>query len=120
LSEAFIAGNFTLRILLSDGQNVFWVHSMMLISGPGSEQVGEEIAGILGVEAAVVEHRVFPDGENYIRLTAEVGGRDVVLVQSTAPPQDRRLVQLLLTLDAIREGEPKSVAVVSPYMAYAR
>jgi ribose-phosphate pyrophosphokinase len=79
-----------------------------------------EIAGILGVEAAVVEHRVFPDGKNYMRLTAEVVGRDVVLVQSTAPPQDRRLVQLLLTLDAIREGEPKSVAVVSPYLAYAR
>jgi ribose-phosphate pyrophosphokinase len=92
----------------------------MLISGPGSEQVGREIAGILGVEAMVVDHRVFPDGENYIRLTAEVGGLDVVLVQPTAPPQDRRLIQLLLTLDAIREGEPRSVAVVSPYMAYAR
>ena len=81
---------------------------MMLIPGPGSEQVGGEIAEILGAEAAVVEHRVFPDGENYIRLTAEVGGRDVVLVHSTAPPQDRRLVQLLLTLDAIREGGPRA------------
>jgi ribose-phosphate pyrophosphokinase len=59
---------------------------LMLISGPGSEQVGQEIAGILGNEAAVVEHHVFPDGENYIRLTTEVRGRDVVLVVSTAPP----------------------------------
>ncbi|NIU83326.1 MAG: ribose-phosphate pyrophosphokinase-like domain-containing protein, partial [Candidatus Thorarchaeota archaeon] len=49
-------------------------------------------------------HRTFPDGENYIRITGEVSGRDVAIVHSTAPPQDSRLVQLLLLIDAAREG----------------
>jgi ribose-phosphate pyrophosphokinase len=93
---------------------------LILFSGPGSEQIGSEIAEILGIGASVVEHRIFPDGESYVRLTTEVKGRDVVLVHSTAPPQDRRLVQILLMLDTLREREPNSIVVVSPYMAYAR
>lgn len=93
---------------------------MLLFSGPGSEEPGREIADLLGVEASTVEHRFFPDGESYIRLPAEVDGHDVVLIHSTAPPQDTRTVQLLLTLDAIREGGAKGIIVVTPYLAYAR
>lgn len=93
---------------------------MLLVSGLGSEKIEGEIADQRGVEVSAVEHRVFPDGENYIRLTTEVRGHDVVLIHSTAPPQDTRLIQLMLTLDAIREGGASSVAVVAPYLAYAR
>jgi ribose-phosphate pyrophosphokinase len=93
---------------------------MLLVSGPGSEEPGREIADLLCVEASTVEHRFFPDGESYIRLTTEVRGRDVVMVHSTAPPQNTRMVQLLLTLDAIREGGASDIIVVTPYLAYAR
>ena len=62
---------------------------MLLVSGPGSEEPGREIADLLGIEASTVEHRFFPDGESYIRLTTEVRGRDVVMVHSTAPPKTR-------------------------------
>lgn len=93
---------------------------MMIICGPGFERMGVEIAGILGVEASTVEHRFFPDGESHLRLTRGVEGLDVALVHSTAPPQDTRLVQLLLLIDAIREGGADSVTLVAPYIAYAR
>lgn len=92
---------------------------MVLVCGPGSERMGEEIAGILGVEPVAVEHRTFPDGESHLRVAGDVMGRDVVLVHSTTPPQDVRLVQLLFTLDVLREGA-ESITVVAPYMAYAR
>ncbi len=92
----------------------------MIICGPGSEQIGMEIAGILGMESSIVKHKFFPDGETHLRLTREVDGVDVVLVHSTSPPQDRHLVQLLLLVDAIREGGAESITLVAPYMAYAR
>jgi len=82
--------------------------------------MGRDVAERLGLESSTVEHRKFPDGESYIRLPAAVDGRDVVLIHSTAPPQDTRMVQLLLTLDAIREGGAKGIIVVTPYLAYAR
>jgi len=93
---------------------------MVVICGPGSEEIGSVVASILEVESSVVEHRVFTDGEDYLRLTTDVTGRDVVLVHSMGPPQDRRLVQLLLILDALREGGAGSVELVAPYLAYAR
>ncbi len=93
---------------------------MIVLCGPGTEQMGRDVARRLKFEVAAVEHRTFPDGESYIRLPVEVDGHDVVLIHSTALPQDTRLVQLLLTLDAIREGGAKSVSLVTPYLAYAR
>lgn len=92
---------------------------MVLVCGPGSERMGREVAELLGVEPLLVEHREFPDGESHLRVAGDVGGRDVVLVHSTAPPQDVRMVQLLFTLDVLRE-EAESITVVAPYLAYAR
>jgi len=93
---------------------------LIVIYGPGSEGMGRDIAEILGVEGAAVGHRLFPDGESYLRLPLDVEGSDVVLVHSTGPPQDRRLVQLLLVLDGLRESGAGEVTVVAPYLAYAR
>jgi ribose-phosphate pyrophosphokinase len=81
--------------------------------------MGREVAELLGKEPVLVEHREFPDGESHLRVAGDVGGRDVVLVHSTAPPQDVRMVQLLFTLDVLRE-EAESITVVVPYLAYAR
>ncbi|UCD44222.1 MAG: ribose-phosphate diphosphokinase [Candidatus Bathyarchaeota archaeon] len=92
---------------------------MVLVYGPGSKRMGREVAELLGIEPVLVEHRIFPDGESHLRVAGDVVGLDVVLVHSTAPPQDARMVQLLFTLDVLREGA-ESVTVVAPYLAYAR
>jgi ribose-phosphate pyrophosphokinase len=110
----------TNNIIFDSGQQVKSEPSLIVLCGPGTDQMGRDVAKRLELEASAIEHRTFPDGESYIRLPLEVEGRDVVLIHSTAPPQDTRLVQLLLTLDAIRERGAKSVLLVTPYLAYAR
>lgn len=93
---------------------------MIVIRGPASRELGERIAGALGVEAHPVEHRVFPDGESYLRLTAPVEGETAVIVQTTSPPQDARLMQLfMLTGTAVDLGAARVICVV-PYLAYSR
>lgn len=72
------------------------------------------------LEASRVEHRSFPDGESYLRFPVDVRGSRVILVQSTAPLQDTRLIQLLLLLDALRDQRVSDVVLVIPYLAYAR
>ncbi len=78
------------------------------------------MAGLMGLEVSRVEHRLFPDGESCLRIPVDVRGHRVILIQSTAPPQDTHLVQLLLLLDALREQEASDVILVIPYLAYAR
>jgi ribose-phosphate pyrophosphokinase len=65
-------------------------------------------------------HRLFPDGESYIRITTPLKGETVVIVQTTFPDPDKSLLQLFLMVDAIRDAGAKEVICVVPYFAYAR
>jgi ribose-phosphate pyrophosphokinase len=93
---------------------------MKIILGPASKQLGEKIAKLLNVEAVPVAFKTFPDGESYIRLEGEVKNEEVVIVQTTSPPQDARLMQLAFTADAAKRNMAKKVTAVVPYLAYAR
>lgn len=90
----------------------------VVVSGSASEAFAKSLAQALGSELAKVEHKRFPDGEGYVRIASPVVGRDVVIVQATAP--DPNLVELLLWQDAARESGARSVTSVIPYFGYAR
>jgi len=67
-----------------------------------------------------IEMKQFPDGENYIRIPVDVGGKEVIFIHRCYPEQDKSLLQLFLILDALkRQGATKTNAVV-PYFPYAR
>jgi ribose-phosphate pyrophosphokinase len=93
---------------------------MIIIPGPASQKLGQKIAELLEVRVFSAESKTFPDGESYIRLKGEVEGEDAVIVQTTSPPQDTRLIQLFLMVDAARDLGAKTVTAVVPYFAYAR
>ena len=86
-------------------------------SGPFAERLARELGGA-GAKPVATECKRFPDGEGYVRLLADVKGRDVVVAQATAP--DHNLVELLLWLDAAREAGARSVTAAIPYLGYAR
>lgn len=78
------------------------------------------MAEILGAKVVPVEYKNFPDGESYLRVAGGVKGEDVALIHSTYPMPDKRLVELLLLIDALKDLGAARVRVVVPYMAYAR
>ncbi|MBX5321637.1 MAG: ribose-phosphate diphosphokinase [Candidatus Bathyarchaeota archaeon] len=93
---------------------------MKILPGPASKELGEKIAELLGVEAVPVFFKVFPDGESYVRIEGAVEGEKAVIVQTTSPPQDIRIVQLALIADAAKRKNARKVVAVVPYLAYAR
>ncbi|MCX8175739.1 MAG: ribose-phosphate diphosphokinase [Candidatus Bathyarchaeota archaeon] len=93
---------------------------MIIVPGPASTALGESVAKELGVDVVKVESKIFPDGESYIRFTRNVEGEDVIIVQSTYPPQDTHLVQFFLMIDNARKLKARNIVAVSPYLAYAR
>jgi len=93
---------------------------MIVVSGPASYELGLRIAERLGVEAYPVDHRLFPDGESYIRLTQRVDDEAVVIVQTTFPDPDKSLLQLILMIDATKSMGASEAICVVPYLAYAR
>ena len=94
---------------------------MKIIPGPASKKLGESIAEVLNVKAVPVFFKTFPDGESYIRFDPEsLQDEDVAIVQTTSPPQDQRLIQLLLIADNALEMKARSITAVVPYFAYSR
>ena len=93
---------------------------MIVIPGPASLELGEKIAERLGVCSHPVDHRIFPDGESYIRLTTLVEGETAVVVQTTFPDPDRGVMQLLLMARAVKDLGAERVVCVVPYLAYSR
>ncbi len=94
---------------------------MKIISGPASKDLAEKVSGLSGCQNILVASKVFPDGESYVRLEGSVQGEEVVIVQTTCPPdQDGKLFQLAFMADAAKRGRASKVTAFVPYLAYAR
>jgi ribose-phosphate pyrophosphokinase len=93
---------------------------MIIIPGPASNTLGEAIAHHLGQEPVFISNRIFPDGESYVKLPSDLKDETVVLVQTTAPEPDRKIMQLLFMARTAQDLGAKRIIVVLPYMAYAR
>ena len=91
---------------------------MYIISGSTHQRLGASLAEEMNAEFCGVVNRHFPDGERYIRILMDVANQDVVVVQNTFP--DKKIVELLLILEAVKEAGAKSITCVIPYMGYSR
>jgi ribose-phosphate pyrophosphokinase len=94
---------------------------MKVVPGPASKELGERIAELLNAEAISMSFKTFPDGESYIRLNVEsLADEDVIIVQTTSPPQEQKLIQLFFMADNAKDMKAKSITAVVPYLAYSR
>lgn len=62
----------------------------------------------------------FLDEEILIDVKSHVRNKSVFLVQSTSKPGAQHLLELLLTVDAIRRASVKEITVIMPYFGYSR
>ncbi|HEX2026732.1 MAG TPA: ribose-phosphate pyrophosphokinase [Nitriliruptorales bacterium] len=93
---------------------------MQLVSGGASQRLTEKIGAELGVEPLRRELSRFPDGEIHVELSGDVRDEDVYLVQSTGPPVQEHLAELILLADAAYRAGAARLNAVIPYLAYAR
>jgi len=62
----------------------------------------------------------FADDEVFVEIHENVRGEDVFLVQSTSAPANDHIMELLVTLDALKRASARRVTAVIPYFGYAR
>lgn len=92
----------------------------ILFSGTASARLAAAVAQLLGRELGRATVERFPDGEVNVHLDEPVRGREVFLIQSTAPPVNDNLVELLALADACRRSSASCITAVVPYFGYAR
>lgn len=93
---------------------------MIIVPGPASEGLGSRLATELRARLIPIFSKSFPDGESYIRIEGDLTGEEVVIVQTTSPPQDKRMMQLFLMASEARDQGASNIRAVIPYFAYSR
>jgi ribose-phosphate pyrophosphokinase len=91
-----------------------------LFTGTASPALAQRISDYLG--SPLCEHEVieFPNENLFIKLKHSVRGQDVYLIQHTAAPVHRNIMELLITIQTLRLDSAARITVVLPYLAYGR
>jgi ribose-phosphate pyrophosphokinase len=93
---------------------------MKLISCNSNRPLAEAMAACLGMRLTQAAIRRFSDMEVFVEILENVRGEDAFVIQSTSYPANDNLMELLITLDALKRGSARRITAVIPYFGYAR
>ncbi len=93
---------------------------MKLFGGRSNPDLTIEVCKYLGIEPGKILVKNFSDGEIQVEIEENIRGDDVFVLQSTCPPVNENLMELLIIMDALRRASAKSITAVIPYFGYAR
>lgn len=85
-----------------------------------AENFTEEICEYLKIEKGKINRMKFKNDNNFIQILESVRDKDIFLVQTTEPPVNERIMELLITIDAVKRASAKRITVVLPYYMYSR
>ena len=91
-----------------------------LLSCNANPQLTEDIGNILGVSVTETTVKSFADKEIFVEVQENVRGKDVFIVQPTSFPTNDHIMELLVSLDALRRASARRITAVIPYYGYAR
>jgi ribose-phosphate pyrophosphokinase len=94
--------------------------TMAVFAGNANPQLAQDIARHLMVPLGRSSVGRFSDGETTVELLENVRGRDIFIVQSTSPPSNDHLMELMLMADACKRASSARITAVIPYFGYAR
>lgn len=93
---------------------------LLVFGGSASSALTDRVCRYLKLERGQALSSRFPDGETLIKLEDDVRGRDCFVVQSTCPPVNDNVLELLIFIDSLRRASAKRITAVIPYYGYAR
>src|SRR3984957_9701250 len=93
---------------------------MKIFCGSAHRQLAQRICASIGVPLGDATVNSFPDGETFVKINENVRGRDVYIIQSTCPPTNHHLMELLIMIDAARRASAMRITAVLPFFGYAR
>jgi len=82
--------------------------------------LAEAISSYVGVNLSDATIKKFADGEIFVKINENIRGEDLYIIQSTSPPVNDNLMELLIAIDAARRASAKRITAVIPYFGYAR
>ncbi|MFZ5881474.1 MAG: ribose-phosphate diphosphokinase [Chloroflexota bacterium] len=91
-----------------------------LYDGEGSPELAKKIAEYLGQPLSPRQVIEFPNENLFIKLGESARGQDVYVIQTTASPVHKNLMELLIMIQTLRLDSAGRITAVVPYLCYGR
>ena len=93
---------------------------MKILACNSNPPLAEAISNYLDLPLIKASVRRFSDMEVFVEILENVRGEDVFVIQSTSYPANDHLMELLVSLDALKRSSARRLTAVVPYFGYAR
>ena len=93
---------------------------MLIFSGNSVPELVQKVCTFGEIEQGRMLVGRFSDGEVRVEIQQSVRGVDVFVLQSTCPPVNENLIELLVMIDALKRASARRVTAVIPYYGYGR
>jgi len=91
-----------------------------IFTGNSNPTLAKEIVKYLKMPLGKIIVGVFSEGEIQVKIEENVRGKDVFVIQSTCTPPNKNLMELLVSIDALRRASADRITAVLPFFGYAR
>jgi ribose-phosphate pyrophosphokinase len=96
------------------------MNGLAVFTGNSNPKLAKDICDQLGISLTNVLVSRFSEGEIRVEIRENIRGKDVFIIQSTCPPTNDNLMELLILMDAARRASADRITAVLPYYGYAR
>jgi len=92
--------------------------NFLIVTGSANVALSKDICSLLGTSATPTDVWQFSDGELSCSINETVRGKDIYLIQSFGTPVNDNIMELLLTISALRRSGANNITAVIPYFGY--
>ena len=93
---------------------------MKLLTGNSNKHLSLKISKYLKTKLVNSNIKKFSDGEIYVEINENIRGNNIFIIQSISSPANDNLLEMLLSIDALKRSSAKNITAVIPYFGYAR
>lgn len=96
------------------------MENIKIFACKSAEKFTKEICNCLEIPMGQISSIKFANDNNFVQILETVREQDVYIIQTTEPPVNERIMELLITIDAAKRASARRVNVVLPYFIYSR
>lgn len=93
---------------------------LRIFAGNSNKSLAQEICHHLNLPLSELEIVRFANDNLFVQVLENVRERDVFVIQSFTAPVSEHIMELMITLDALRSASAGRITAVIPYYSYAR
>ena len=96
------------------------MENIKIFACPTAEEFAKKTCDILELQLSKIDFIKFKNDNTFVQVKETVREQDVYIIQTTTPPVNERIMELLIAIDALKSASAARINVILPYFIYSR